>query len=321
MRVVALQGNTVCDFHSGMPEPLPPVPSAVTVGSFDGLHVGHRKIIGTMIDRARERNLRSVVVTFEPHPRLVLDQSADCPVRLLTTFDEKISQFKAMEIDLLFIVRFDREFASRSSESFIREVLSDMLGARHVIIGYDHGFGSRRSGSGNTLHFLGTECGFSVEVVGEVVVGNEPVSSTRIRELLRSARVREANACLGTQYMISGRVVQGQQRGRKIGFPTANLSLPEPCKLLPAHGVYVARVDIDGHDFPVMMNIGNRPTVSRDGAVTVEAHIIGYSGELYGRLLELRLIDFIRDEKQFDSFEELRAQLELDKISVSLYRE
>jgi riboflavin kinase/FMN adenylyltransferase len=321
MHVVALQGNTVYDFRSGMPEPLLPVPSAVTVGSFDGLHVGHRQIISTMIDRARERNLRSVVVTFEPHPRLVLNQGAECSVRLLTTFDEKISQFEAMEIDLLFIVRFDRQFASRSSESFIREVLVEMLGAKHVIVGYDHGFGSARSGSGSTLHSLGSECGFTVDVVGEVVVGDEAVSSTRIRELLRSGRIREANACLGAHYMISGTVVEGQQRGRLIGFPTANLSLSEPCKLLPANGVYIARVGIDGRDFPVMMNIGRRPTVSQGGEVTVEAHIIGYSGELYGRFLVLRLIDFIREEKRFNSLDELRQQLEQDKMMVLLCRE
>jgi riboflavin kinase/FMN adenylyltransferase len=321
MRVVALHGNTVCDFLSGMPVPLPHVPSVVTVGSFDGLHVGHRKIIGTMIDQARERNLRSVVVTFEPHPRLVLDKSAECPVRLLTTFDEKLSQFEAMQIDLLFIVRFDRQFASRSSESFIREVLVEMLGVRHVIVGYDHGFGSKRSGSGSTLHSLGSECGFTVDVVGEVVVGSETVSSTRIRELLRSGRVKDANLCLGAPYMISGTVVEGQQRGRKIGFPTANLGIPEPCKLLPAHGVYIAKVQLDGRFFPVMMNIGSRPTVSRNGDVTVEAHIIGYTGDLYGRFLVLHLIDFIREEKRFDSFDGLRQQLEQDKMSVLLYQE
>ncbi|HWR01961.1 MAG TPA: bifunctional riboflavin kinase/FAD synthetase [Chlorobaculum sp.] len=321
MRVVALQGNTVYDFNSGMPVAFSPVPSAVTVGSFDGLHVGHRKIIGTMIGQAREMNLRSVVVTFEPHPRLVLDDSSECPVRLLTTFDEKISQFGSMDIDLLFVVRFDREFASQSSESFIREVLVGLLGAQHVIVGYDHGFGSRRSGSGSTLNALGSECGFAVDVVGEVDLVGEPVSSTRIRQLLRSGSIREANACLGASYMISGTVVEGRQKGRQIGFPTANLSLPEPCKLLPAHGVYIARVEIDGREFQVMMNVGSRPTVSENGEVTVEAHILDFTGDLYGRFLVLHLVDFIREERRFDSFEELRAQLELDKIRVKLYQE
>ncbi|NTU58027.1 MAG: bifunctional riboflavin kinase/FAD synthetase [Chlorobiaceae bacterium] len=321
MRVVALQGNTVCDFHSGVPEALPPIPSAVTVGSFDGLHVGHRKIIATMIDQARQGGLRSVVVTFEPHPRKVLDGSSVCPVRLLTTFDEKISQFMTMEIDILFVVRFDREFASRSSESFIRDVLVQTLGAKHVIVGYDHGFGSKRSGSESTLHALGAECGFAVDVVGEVVVGNETVSSTRIRELLVSGRIKEANVCLGAPYMISGTVVDGRRLGRQIGFPTANLSLSEPCKLLPANGVYVARAELDGRHYPVMMNIGRRPTVSYGGEVTVEAHIIGYSGELYGRFLMLHLLDFIREEKRFDSLDGLRAQLEQDKLRANFYQE
>ncbi|RXK88700.1 bifunctional riboflavin kinase/FAD synthetase [Chlorobaculum sp. 24CR] len=313
MRVVVLQGSTVLDPATGLPVQLSPEPSAVTIGSFDGLHVGHRKIIGSMTGHARELGLRSVVVTFEPHPRIVLEGGGGCAVRLLTTFDEKVRQFASMPIDLLFVVRFDRQFASTSSEAFIREVLVKRLGARHVTVGYDHGFGKRRSGSEETLHELGAACGFSVDVVGEVVVAGSPVSSTRIRRLLESAKIREADECLGAPYSISGTVIEGDRLGRSIGFPTANIALSDSCKMLPAHGVYAATVEIDGKEYPVMMNIGHRPTVAENGEVRVEAHIIGFSGNLYGRFLSLKMLDFIRAEKRFASLDELRAQLDLDK--------
>lgn len=320
MRVVFLQGDTVLDPATGMPVELTAEPSAVTIGSFDGLHVGHRKIIGSMIGHAQELGLRSVVVTFEPHPRIVLDGSDRCAVRLLTTFDEKVSQFGSMPIDLLFVVRFDREFASTSSEAFIREVLVKRLGARHVTVGYDHGFGKRRSGSEQTLHTLGAECGFGVDVVGEVIVAGSPVSSTRIRRLLEEGKIREADECLGAPYSISGTVIEGDKLGRSIGFPTANLALSDSCKMLPAHGVYAASVEIDGQEYPAMMNIGRRPTVADNGEVRVEAHIIGFSGNLYGRFLIVRLLGFIRAEQRFASIDELRAQLELDKKEARLYK-
>jgi riboflavin kinase/FMN adenylyltransferase len=321
MRILALHGSRVCAFPGGNPEEFPAIPSAVTVGSYDGLHVGHRRIIATMIARARERNLRSVVVTFEPHPRIVLAGGSPCPVSLLTTLDEKISHLEKMGIDLLFVVRFDREFASRSSESFIREVLVGLLGARQVTVGYDHGFGHDRSGSGATLRTLGAECGFSVEVVDEVLVDGEPVSSTRIRKLLVEGRVREANSCLGAPYLVSGAVVDGLKRGRELGFPTVNLSRADSCKLLPANGVYAAKTVIDGREWPAMMNIGTRPTVSNDGSVTVEAHILGFSGDLYGREMIFSLLEYIREERRFESLDLLREQLEADKKRVELYRE
>ena len=320
MRVVVFQGDTVLDSVTGAPVELMAEPSAITIGSFDGLHVGHRQIIGSMIAHALENNFRSVVVTFEPHPRIVLDNSSECPVRLLTTYEEKIALFSTMPIDLLFVVRFDREFASKSSETFIREMLVGMLGARHITVGYDHGFGSKRSGSEETLLALGAECGFRVDVVGEVIVSGSPVSSTRIRRLLDASQIREANECLGAPYSISGTVVEGDRLGRTIGFPTVNLALPQRCKMLPAHGVYAASVEIDGVEYPAMMNIGRRPTVAENGEVRVEAHIIGFSGNLYGRFLILRMHDFIRAEQRFASIGELKAQLEIDKKVAGFYK-
>ncbi len=320
MRILALHGSTVCSYPDGEPVPFPPVPSSVTIGSYDGLHVGHRDIIAETVRQARHNGLRSVVVTFEPHPRLVLDPGPSCPVRLLTTLDEKISLLDGSGVDLLLVVRFDRAFADRSSEWFISEVLCGLLDSRHVVIGYDHGFGHDRSGSERTLRALGGQCGFTVDVIGEVIVGQEPVSSTRIRRLLLDGAIREANACLGTPYLMGGVVVEGQKLGRTIGFPTVNLQ-PPPCKLIPAHGVYVARTEIDGRSWPAMMNIGVRPTVSRQADLTVEAHILGWSGDLYGQELRFSLLDFLRHEQQFGSLEQLRARLEEDKKMVELYRQ
>lgn len=320
MRVVVLQGDTVLDAGTGQAVSLERVPSAVTIGSFDGLHVGHRRIIDAMIGRARREGLRSVVVTFEPHPRLVLESGKECPVQLLTTIDEKIAHFSSMQPDLLFIIRFDREFSRKSSAEFIRQVLVERLNARQVIVGYDHGFGSDRSGSRQTLNQLGEEYCFGVEVVSEVIIDGTPVSSTRIRKLLAEGRIRDANDCLGAPYVISGKVVEGNRLGRQLGFPTINLDLADRCKLLPAHGVYAAAVTIDGRDHAVMMNIGRRPTVAEYGPVTVEAHIIGFNGELYGRMLVLRLLDFIRAEQRFGSLDELRAQLLLDQKKAASYQ-
>ena len=321
MRILELQGSTIRDYRTGREEALPSVPSAVTVGSYDGLHVGHRKIIGTMVARARSEGLRSVVVTFKPHPRFVLDPASPCPVRLLTTLEEKIGYLEPMDVDLLLVVRFDAAFAQRTSSDFIRDVLVGMLGARLVVVGYDHGFGHDRSGSGATLQSLGEEYGFGVEVVGEFLVGGEPVSSTRIRRLLLEARIGEANECLGAPYPVGGTVVEGRRLGREIGFPTVNLRLANPCKHLPAMGVYVAKTSIDGREFHAMMNIGLRPTVSSGDEVTVEAHILGYSGELYGRELTFGLLAYLREERRFESVPALRAQLEADKKMVELNRE
>jgi riboflavin kinase/FMN adenylyltransferase len=321
MHIVEFNGDTVFEHSSGAPVDFPLVFSAVTVGSYDGVHVGHRRIISRMVEVARERKLRSVVVTFEPHPRLVIDAGDNCPLRLLSTLQEKIVHIASVGVDMLFVVRFDRRFSAKSSEDFIRQVLVGLLGAKSVIVGYDHGFGRNRRGSGDTLHQLGHECGFIVEVVDEVCMGNEHISSTRIRELLEKGRIREANTYLGSPYIVSGTVVDGLKRGREIGFPTVNLAIPERCKLLPAQGVYIARTEIDGRPLKVMMNIGLRPTVSRDERVTVEAHVLDYSGDLYGKFLKFHLLDFIREEKQFSSLDELQAQLLEDKKLVELYRE
>jgi len=319
MRIVEYDNHHVCGFGTATPVDFPVVGSAVTIGSFDGVHKGHRMIIARLVTLARSRQLRSVVVTFEPHPRRVLQGAVAGQLGLLTTLDEKINLLAREGVDLLFVVRFTPDFARRSSDDFIRNVLVGLIGAKSIIIGYDHAFGRNRSGSGQTLGHLGGELGFDVEVLDELLIGDEHFSSTRIRQLLASGMIAEANEFLGSPYMISGTVVDGDKRGREIGFPTANLRLSDPDKLLPKCGVYLARTGLDGRSFRVMMNIGVRPTVSSEGIKSVEAYIPGYSGQLYGRHLKFSLLGFIREERKFASLEELKCQLEKDKKTVELY--
>lgn len=319
MRIVEYDKNQLHGYGSATPEDFPVIASAVTVGSYDGVHRGHRIIIARMVALAKARSLRSVVVTFEPHPRMVLNGAVSGPLGLLTTLDEKIALLAGEGVDLLFVVRFTPDFASRSSDDFIRNVLVRLLGAKSIVMGYDHAFGRDRSGSGKTLATLGCELGFDVEVVDEVMIGNEHFSSTRIRVLLESGRIEEANAFLGSPYRITGTVVDGDKRGREIGFPTVNLRLSDPDKLLPRAGVYLAQTVLNGLSFMAMMNIGVRPTISFEGIKTVEAHILGYDGTLYGCMMSFNLLRFIRDETKFSSLEELKMQLEKDKKTVELY--
>ncbi len=319
MRIVEYDKNQLHGYGSSAPENFPATASAVTVGSYDGVHRGHRIIIARMVAIAKARSLRSVVVTFEPHPRMVLKGEVSGPLGLLTTLDEKIALLAGEGVDLLFVVRFTPDFASRSSDDFIRNVLVGLLGAKSIVMGYDHAFGRDRSGSGQTLATLGRELGFDVEVVEEVMIGNEHFSSTRIRVLLERGKIEEANAFLGSPYMITGTVVDGDKRGREIGFPTVNLKLSDPDKLLPRAGVYLAQTVLNGVSFIAMMNVGVRPTISFEGIKTVEAHILGYDGTLYGCMMSFTLLRFIRDEIKFSSLEELKMQIEKDKKTVELY--
>ncbi|KZK73643.1 MAG: riboflavin biosynthesis protein RibF [Pelodictyon luteolum] len=319
MQIVEYRSNRVFPFRSEEPEAFPVVASAVTVGAFDGVHRGHRKIISRMVSIARQRGLRSVVVTFEPHPRRVLAGEVTGPLGLLTTLEEKITLLQSGDVDLLFVVRFTPEFARRSSEDFIENVLVGLLGAKSIVIGYDHGFGRNRSGSGDDLRRLGLELGFTVDVESEVRIADEHFSSTRIRQLLGLGRIEEANAFLGSFYTISGTVVKGDGRGRRLGFPTVNIHIPDPHKLLPRAGVYIAESEIDGTSWMAMMNVGVRPTVEEGGRISVEAHILGWEGSLYGRDLSFNLLHFIRRERKFPTLEALRQQLEKDKKTVELY--
>ena len=320
MRLITYDNHHIYAYGSSEPLTFLPQPSVVTVGSYDGVHCGHRVILSRLVEVAHQNNLRSVVVTFEPHPRTVLKGALTGPLGLLTTLEEKSDLLAAAAVDLLFVVRFTHDFAARTSDDFIRNVLVGLLGAERIIVGYDHAFGRDRSGSHNTLERLGNELHFGVEVIDEVLIGNEHLSSTRIRKLLQDGRIEEVNEFLGSPYLITGRVVQGAQLGRTIGFPTVNLQF-HPAKLLPRYGVYFARTMVQGVPYMALMNIGKRPTVSSNGDATIEAHLLGFEGSLYGEELRFSILRFIRDEKRFASLEALQEQLEKDKKAVEMYLE
>lgn len=319
MRIVEYNDNQVFNYGSSIPVNVLPLLSAVTVGSYDGVHTGHRKIIARMVEVAQSRSLRSVVVTFEPHPRRVLTGEISGPLGLLTTLDEKVALLEAECVDLLVLVRFTPDFALRSSDDFIRNMLVGLLGAKAIIVGYDHAFGRDRSGSRETLERLGSELDVTIEVVEEVLIGNEHISSTKIRRLLENGMVEKANEFLGSPFMITGKVVDGDKRGRKIGFPTVNLNLIDSNKLLPHYGVYYAQTVIDGVSFKALMNIGIRPTIASAAHLSLEAHLLGYSGNLYGTIMRFSLLRFIREEQKFLTIDELKRQIEKDKKTVELY--
>ncbi|MEI8102156.1 MAG: riboflavin biosynthesis protein RibF [Chlorobium sp.] len=319
MLVIEYDTHQGYSYGSHTPVELLPVPSAVTVGSYDGVHKGHRSIIARMVAVAHALNLRSVVVTFEPHPRRVLGGDVSGPLGLLTTLDEKIDLLAAQCVDLLVLVRFTPDFALRSSDDFIRNILVGSLGAQSIIVGYDHAFGRDRSGSRKTLECVGRELGVAVEVVEEVLIDDEHFSSTRIRKLLQDGKIEEANAFLGAPYMITGTVVEGEKRGREIGFPTVNLQLTDKNKLLPRPGVYLAQTVLGGFSYNALTNIGVRPTISSAGQLSIEAHFLGYNGDLYGCNIRLSLLRFIREEKKFLNVDALKQQIQKDKKTVELY--
>jgi riboflavin kinase/FMN adenylyltransferase len=285
----------------------------LTVGNFDGLHVGHQEILRIVTERARSRGGEAAVYTFEPHPRKVL-RPADAP-KLLTTLEQKLELIEAAGVDVAIVERFDAAFAQRSAEGFVREVIHERIRPQEVYVGYDFRFGHDREGSMRTLTELGPHLGFAVTIVPEVTVGGRDVNSTRIRELLAEGRVEQARELLGRPYEVRGRVVEGDRRGRTLGFPTANLA-PEN-EVLPARGVYAGVLRVrDGStpgELPAVVNVGRRPTFQEAGEVVAEAHVIDWRGDLYGQRVELAFLHHLREERRFADVEGLKHQIAADR--------
>jgi riboflavin kinase/FMN adenylyltransferase len=285
----------------------------VTVGNFDGLHVGHQEILRIVTERARARRGESAVYTFEPHPRKVL-RPQDAP-QLLTTLEQKLELIEAAGVDLTIVERFDLAFAARSAVEFVRDVLDARMRPEEVYVGYDFRFGHDREGSMRTLTELGPHLGFAVTIVPEVTVGGQDVNSTRIRELLGTGRVEEARDLLGRPYRVRGRVVEGDRRGRTLGFPTANLD-PEN-EVLPAQGVYAGRLRSlepgAPSELPAVVNVGRRPTFKDAAPVVAEVHVIDWDGDLYGRRVEVSFLHHLRAERRFPDVEALKRQIAADR--------
>ncbi|QDA61145.1 bifunctional riboflavin kinase/FAD synthetase [Hymenobacter jejuensis] len=291
--------------------------AVVTSGTFDGVHVGHQKILSRLLEEAQLSNGPSVVITYWPHPRLVLAPPVAHPqpldLHLLSTLEERIERLADFGVDYLLIVPFTREFSELTSEQYIQQLLVDTVGTRKLVIGYDHRFGKNREGGFEYLQQNAGRYGFEVEEISREDIDAVAVSSTRIRRALENGDVSTANRYLGYDYTFTGTVVRGQQLGRTIGFPTANMHCEEPLKLVPARGVYAVMATtaaVTVH--PAMLNIGVRPTVGGNLAQTVEAHLLDFDGDLYDQLLTVKFVARLRDEQKFSGLDALKAQLFLD---------
>lgn len=286
--------------------------SVVTVGMFDGVHRGHQAIIQHLNQCAEQSGGVSTLVTFDPHPGDVV-RGQQTP--LLTTVSEKAAVLESMGLERLVVISFTPVFAALSAAEFVRTVLVDLVGLKQIIAGYDHRFGHGRKGGIELLRQLGVRHGFGVGVIDAQKVDNRLVSSRMIRDLLlKHGDVEAAEELLGRPYALTGTVTQGQRRGRRLGFPTANLKLDNTPKLIPRHGVYAVRAYVEGQRLGGMMNIGVRPTVDRSMRLHLEVHLFDFSGNLYGRLLTVEFAARIRDEERFESMTALATQLAQDEI-------
>ena len=288
--------------------------SVVTTGTFDGVHLGHQAIVRYLVTRAAEVGGVPTVVTFDPHPREVLLGHA---IPLLTTLDERADALEALGVERFVVIPFSRDLSLLEPEDYVADVLAGDVGMREIVIGYDHRFGRKARGDRALLERLGPELGFSVDVIPEQIDGDVTVSSTEIRRLLLDeGDAGRAAALLGRPYRLRGTVVRGDQRGRTIGYPTANVR-QDARKLVPRQGVYAVRARLEnGTALGGMMNVGRRPTFETDGATTLEVHLFGFDGDLYGRRLTVEVVARLRDERPFDGVESLVAQLGRDAAAA-----
>lgn len=289
--------------------------AVATTGTFDGVHLGHRKILNQLVAKAKKVGGESVLLTFSPHPRTVLQP--DVELELLSSENEKISLLEKTGIDHLIIHPFTREFSRTQSLDFVREFLVNKIGVKHLVIGYDHHFGRNREGSFDHLKEFGPIYGFEVEEIAAFDIDQVNVSSTKIRNALAEGNVELANMYLGAPYSISGRVIKGNQIGRTIGFPTANIECDFMQKLLPADGVYAGKLHVNGHTYNAMANLGSRPTIGSKQR-KLEVHCIGTDIHLYESEVRFELYKFLRGIEEFANLEALKKQLEVDKKEAKL---
>ena len=284
-------------------------PAVITIGTFDGVHIGHKIILERLINDARIHNRVAAVLTFFPHPRMVLQKDTD--LKLLNTIEEKERILEDLGIDYLIIQPFTKTFSRLSATAFVRDVLVNALHTKKVIIGYDHRFGRNRNANINDLIAFGNALDFEVEEIPAQEIEAVAVSSTKIRNALLEGDVATANSYLGYDYMLTGQVVKGKGLGKELGFPTANLRIPESYKLIPKNGVYAVRSKLGGKVVSGMMNIGVNPTV--DGREqSIEIHFFDFEEDLYDQTIQVDILDWIREEQKFNSLEELKEQLGRD---------
>jgi len=295
---------------------LPVIKNAiVTQGTFDGVHAAHQVILKRLKQLAKLQNGETVVMTFDPHPRMVLYPN-NHGLNLLHTLDEKIDALDKEGIDHLIVIPFTKEFSRLSSLQFIRDIIVNKIGVNTLVIGYDHRFGKNREGTFEHLKEFSGLYGFEVEEIPEQDIEEVAVSSTRIRKSLTEGNVQLANKYLGYKYAITGTVQQGKQLGRTIGFPTANMDINDPLKLIPADGVYAVQVVFNNNMYGGMLNAGYRPTVNGK-THSIEVHLFDFNQDIYNLQIEIRYVDKLRDEMKFDGLTELKNQLEKDKLHAT----
>jgi len=298
--------------HEGY-ENLHLIAPVATLGIFDGVHRGHRALLDTLVSRARTGKGESVVITFSPHPRLVLEQN-NKNLSFLTTMDEKVVLLGKANVDHLIIIEFNTTFSKIPSCDFIKDILVKKIGTKYLIIGYDHHFGRRGEGDFNTIKKCAEELNFRVEQVQGYHTEEGAISSSSIREALIKGKIDEANSWLGYSYSVSGTVIEGRRIGRTIGYPTANIKPTSRHKLIPANGVYAVEVKIDENLHPGMLSIGSNPTVNEDLSLrSIEVHILNFDNDIYRRNISVFFRKRLRDEKKFDNLTQLKEQMGRDK--------
>ena len=291
----------------------------LTIGTFDGVHLGHQKIIARLHDLAKAKNGESVIFTFDPHPRKVL-APGESNLRLLTTMDEKIRLFEQSGIDHLIIYPFTPEFAQLTYEEFVEKILVDQIHTKFLVVGYDHKFGKNREGGFEFLKNCADRLGFQIEKLDVLLMNESNISSTKIREAIQHGDFETANAFLGYSFTLHGTVVEGQKLGRQIQFPTANIEASDPDKIIPGYGVYAVEVNIDNKIYQGMLNIGSRPTVNHNADHrSIEVNLFDFDSDIYGEPLELIFFKKLRDEQKFSSLEALKNQLFRDKADTILF--
>lgn len=288
--------------------------AVVTTGTFDGVHIGHQTILNRLREVAEKINGETVLLTFFPHPRMVLQSAVD--IKLLNTIKEKTDLLRKAGVDHLIIHPFTREFSRTSSMEFVRDILVNQLGTKKLVIGYDHHFGRNREGSFEHLKEFGPLYGFEVEEISAQDIDNVNVSSTKIRSAILKGDITTANEYLGHPFQLNGEVVHGKKLGRELGYPTANLYIPENYKLIPANGIYAVKSSVKGRFLNGMLNIGTRPTIEEGGGISIETHLFDFDEDIYGEEMSIQLIQRIRDEKKFANVGELIVEMGKDQDRV-----
>ncbi|CAH8282239.1 riboflavin kinase/FMN adenylyltransferase [Mariniflexile fucanivorans] len=293
-------------------------PTIVTIGTFDGVHVGHQKIVKRLINIGTQTHLKSVILTFFPHPRMVLQK--DSSIKLINTLNERGTILDALGLDYLLVKKFTKTFSRLSADDFVKKILVEKLNAKKVIIGYDHRFGRNRNADINDLKKFGDQYGFEVEEISVQDINDVAVSSTKIRQALEEGDIEKANAFLGYPFMLTGKVVKGKALGRQIDYPTANIQIAEDYKLIPKHGSYIVSSLINEELVYGMMNIGFNPTVDGEEE-TIEVHYFNFNKNIYNKTIQIDLLHRLRDEKKFESVDALKDQLLKDKeVSLSFIK-